>query len=282
MKQNKWLVVSLIAVSSFIFWKCDSDPFFSIGGRISGLDGTVVLQNNGRDDLEIKKNGAFEFATAIVTHREYEVRVKTNPTTQTCSVTKASGITLADVHSVKVSCADNAAPAPTTKKTFITASAPNGNLSGVSGADSLCMGDANYPGTGSYKAMIADSSRHACTTANCSGGASENLDWVLLPNTIYTRADGSTVIGTTNNAGIWLPPLDNTYDLPVGSNSAARIWVGQMDDWTNDPILNCNNWTDGTMGSGGRHARRDAIDSQAINFSNQLCSDNNALLCVEQ
>ena len=36
---------------------------YSVGGTVSGLSGTVVLQDNGGDDLSVGSNGAFSFAT---------------------------------------------------------------------------------------------------------------------------------------------------------------------------------------------------------------------------
>ncbi|HLD45750.1 MAG TPA: DUF1554 domain-containing protein, partial [bacterium] len=66
------------------------------------------------------------------------------------------------------------------KKIFVTDATYNGNLGGVAGADALCEADANKPATGTYKALIVDGvARVACTTANCGGGAGENIDWVL-------------------------------------------------------------------------------------------------------
>ncbi len=32
---------------------------FSVGGTVSGLSGTLVLQNNGMDDLTLNENGSF-------------------------------------------------------------------------------------------------------------------------------------------------------------------------------------------------------------------------------
>ena len=53
---------------------------------MSGLSGTVVLQDNGGDDLSVSANGAFTFATALAGGAAYGVTVKTNPAGQTCSV----------------------------------------------------------------------------------------------------------------------------------------------------------------------------------------------------
>ena len=37
---------------------------YSVGGTVSGLSGTVVLQDNGGDDLSVSASGAFTFAPA--------------------------------------------------------------------------------------------------------------------------------------------------------------------------------------------------------------------------
>ena len=39
---------------------------YTIGGTVSGLSGTVVLQDNGGDTLSVSGNGSFTFATAVV------------------------------------------------------------------------------------------------------------------------------------------------------------------------------------------------------------------------
>ena len=43
---------------------CTTDTY-SIGGSVSGLSGTVVLQDNGGDDLSVSANGGFTFATKL-------------------------------------------------------------------------------------------------------------------------------------------------------------------------------------------------------------------------
>src|SRR2546426_3087480 len=46
---------------------------FAIGGTTSGLSGTVVLQNNGGDNLSISVNGGFTFAAALTNSSPYAV-----------------------------------------------------------------------------------------------------------------------------------------------------------------------------------------------------------------
>ena len=81
---------------------------YSIGGTVSGLSGTVVLQDNGGDDLSVSRNGAFTFATKLPTGAAYNVTVKTNPAGQTCTVSGGSGtVASANVTSVAVTCKTN-------------------------------------------------------------------------------------------------------------------------------------------------------------------------------
>lgn len=79
---------------------------FTVGGSVSGLAGTLVLQNNGGDDLSVVSNGGFTFATSVAGGNAYAVTVKTQPGGQTCSVRNGSGtVASANVGSVEVSCA---------------------------------------------------------------------------------------------------------------------------------------------------------------------------------
>ena len=66
---------------------------YTIGGTVSGLNagGTVVLQNNGGDNLSVTANGPFTFRTPINYANGYDVSVLTQPAGQTCTVTNAIG-----------------------------------------------------------------------------------------------------------------------------------------------------------------------------------------------
>ena len=69
---------------------CSNTASYTVGGTVSGLSGTVVLQDNGGDDLSVTANGSFTFATAL-RGAAYSVTVKTNPSGQTCTVSSGSG-----------------------------------------------------------------------------------------------------------------------------------------------------------------------------------------------
>jgi hypothetical protein len=65
---------------------------YTIGGSVTGLAaGSLVLEDNGGDDLSVSANGSFTFATAIVSGATYDVTVASQPTGLTCSVSNASG-----------------------------------------------------------------------------------------------------------------------------------------------------------------------------------------------
>ncbi len=83
-------------------------PSYTVGGTLSGLTGTVVLQNNESDDLTITADGAFTFATKVADGGAYSVTVLTQPATQTCTASSNTGtIAGADVTSVSVVCSVN-------------------------------------------------------------------------------------------------------------------------------------------------------------------------------
>lgn len=90
-------------------------PTYTIGGTISGLTGTAVLQNNGGDDLTVSSNGSFTFGTALHDSDTYDVIVSDQPEDQTCGVTNGTGtISAANVTNISVTCEDGAdSTAPT-------------------------------------------------------------------------------------------------------------------------------------------------------------------------
>ena len=85
---------------------CNLPQTSTVGGTVSGLSGTVVLEDNGGDNLSVSANGPFTFATGLAQNVAYTVSVKTNPSGQLCTVSNASGtMGTANVTNVAVSCA---------------------------------------------------------------------------------------------------------------------------------------------------------------------------------
>lgn len=171
-----------------------------------------------------------------------------------------------------------------TKKIFVTSDTTRGDIDGIAGADDFCESDANYPGTGTYKALIVDpeGDRVACTTANCDGGLGEHVNWVLAANTEYRRMDGVTVIGTTNSSGLFPFPLEN--EIGVGSKF---VWTGLKDSpaWVADGDNSCSGWTedeDEIFGLAGS-AKAGVTNAAALLNGKRLnCHTKRHLYCVEQ
>jgi 6-phosphogluconolactonase (cycloisomerase 2 family) len=83
-------------------------PTYSIGGSVSGLNGTgLVLQDNGGDDLTVSADGSFTFPTPIEAGATYAVSVMTQPSgpAQYCIVSGGAGtVGAAKVTSVAIVC----------------------------------------------------------------------------------------------------------------------------------------------------------------------------------
>jgi hypothetical protein len=84
---------------------------YSIGGSVTGLSGTLVLKDNGGDDLTLGASGGFTFATKVASGSTYAVTVGTQPSGQTCTVSSGSGtVANANVTGVSVSCVSGGDP----------------------------------------------------------------------------------------------------------------------------------------------------------------------------
>ena len=80
---------------------------FTVGGNLNGLSGSLVLQNNGAETLTIWTDGSFKFSTSHTNGTTYNISVKIQPASQTCSVVHGKGmISGANVASVTVTCSD--------------------------------------------------------------------------------------------------------------------------------------------------------------------------------
>lgn len=242
--------------------------------NVTHLNGTVVLQNNAGDDLTITSNGTDTFSTEIKVGDDYDVTVLTQPTNQTCQITDGTGTMDNDGAEVSIACG---------KVIFISTTAFDGAFGTISvqqSGDHQCDIDAGNPDTSKSYRVLQSSLRIACTTANCSGGIGENVDWVLAPNTTYVRPD-DTILFTTDSAGI--------FDFGGGSmlNSFAAglqvlFWTGIENDWTSS-ANNCLDWTDATNAENGVVGYSDATDSSAVKGGSVPCDTADVhLLCVER
>ncbi|WP_244288342.1 DUF1554 domain-containing protein [Leptospira congkakensis] len=168
---------------------------------------------------------------------------------------------------------------------YVTATGYDANLGGIIGADNKCSSDTNKPITGTYKALIVDDiNRRACTSVNCtSGGVTEQIDWVLAPNTSYVQAlNTSTVVFISDTNGVLTSNLTSLISSPTG------IWTGIKNnpnwDWQTDITHTCSSWVDSVSGNCGTYGVTSWNDSRSIAITSAYGSGGtlNNLLCVEQ
>jgi alpha-tubulin suppressor-like RCC1 family protein len=87
---------------------CTDAPTFSVGGSVTGLNGSVVLINNGADQVSVDENTNYTFSGELLQGQGYNVEVLTQPEGQTCVVSDNVGtVGTVDISGVNVSCTIN-------------------------------------------------------------------------------------------------------------------------------------------------------------------------------
>jgi hypothetical protein len=82
---------------------------YSLGGILTGLIGTVVIQNNGGDNLVLTANGPFTFTTKLLSAATYAVTVLTHPSQMECLITGGSSgsVASANISTVSITCSQS-------------------------------------------------------------------------------------------------------------------------------------------------------------------------------
>lgn len=208
---------------------------FTVGGTVGGLTGTVVLQNNGGNNLSVSANGSFTFSTAINSGTAYAVTVQNQPAGQTCTVSSGSGTATANITNVAVACTTN----PVVTFTI------GGTVSGLTGTvvlqnnggNNLSL-NANGPFTFSTAinsgaayavAVLTGPSGQTCTVSNGNGTATANVTNVAVTCSTISAANGkflyvsntgdSTISSYTINATTGV--LTAVPGSPIASGGSA-------------------------------------------------------------
>ncbi len=170
---------------------------YAIGGTVSGLSGTLVLQNNGGDDLTITADGPFTFATALADGAAYAVTVLTQPAGQTCTLTNGTGtISGANVTDVAAGCYNSGSLDPT------------------------------FDSSGTTPGIVV--------SKNAAGGTGNNDD---EGDSITTAADGKILVtgksynGNNDDMVIWRYNADGTLDTGFGINGIVVSDINGNNTW---------------------------------------------------
>lgn len=214
----------------------------SVGGTISGLAGTVVLENNGGDALSTSTDGAFNFPALVAEGGAYAVTVATQPAGQTCSVSNGSGTVGATaIQNVKVVCATNTHSVGGTTSGLVGTLTLQNN-----GGDTLPV-IGNGPFT--FQTAIAEGSAYAvtvqsqpagqtCTVGNSAGvmgsAAVQNISVTCATN---THTVGGTVSGLSGQLQLQLNGADTqlitgngsfTFATPIAEGSPYDVTVAMQ------------------------------------------------------
>jgi hypothetical protein len=240
----------------------------TIAGSISGLVGTVVLQNNGADNLTLSANGSFTFATALASGRSYTVTVLTQPSGPDCSVTGDSGTATQNVTTVSVTCAAN----PSTFYLPVSAQSTTGTASAVLyvvsskalGAQPISVMSGAASAVGYSLQFTADSSGHlsngtpaalAFSTFGAAGGdhvyaldltgnstlAARQVSSLTFPATLSTQTCGITTVyknlsDPSSAFFILALPTDASSLCSGGSASINWLLIHLSDSATTAPV----------------------------------------------
>ncbi|WP_115720113.1 FG-GAP repeat protein [Gallaecimonas mangrovi] len=238
---------------------------YTIGGTVSGLDGTVVLENNSGDDLTLTSDGSFSFATAVDDNSSYSVTVSTQPDDQVCTVSDGSGaVSSADVTSVAVNCVSAPTATPTASlsyglKTFnfswtavtdATYYQLYENADGNSGfsliADNLTDTSYSLTDVALYNHVNAEYMVAACNDAGCTDSSTLTVSSTLAKAIGYVKA---------SNAGEY-----NRFGYATALSKDGNTLVVSAPDEEGDASSTSASPNDNTYGAGAVYVFTKASD----------------------
>ncbi len=235
---------------------------YSIGGSIAGLSGTIVLQNNGGDNLSLSSNGSFAFNVTLQPNATYSVTIVTQPASQACSVANGSGTATAEVTSITVTCSLSSTAANIW--TWV-AGADYVDAQGIYGTEGSAAA-ANTPGARREPVSWTDASGDFWLFGGNSVGNVGMLNdlWKFTPATKqWVWEAGSSAVGTAASYGSqgtaaaandpgaregsaqWTDAAGNLW-LFGGDSLASQSWQESNDLWKFSPSTGLWTWVGGT------------------------------------
>jgi len=225
---------------------------YTVSGSVSGLSGTLVLQNNYGSDQTLTSDGSFSFRVA--SSAKYNVRVKTQPNGK-CVVSNGSGTASSDVDNVSVGCwvlvdgggssngvnknstyrADNVSlhAFPTANNLFEAAFGNNtfvavGSSPTANNFSGVTFGNNTFVAVGN-SGNIVRSTDNGTSWDNTTSGTSNDLYGVTYENSTYVATGENGTILTSSDGITWTSSIGFTTD----NISTAKLTVSK-DTVTND------------------------------------------------
>jgi|GEM_PF-6457189 hypothetical protein len=182
---------------------CSGTVTYTIGGTVSGLTGTVVLQNNGGNNLSLSANGSFTFSNPVSAGSTYNVSVLTLPATQSCSVANGSGTANSNITNIQVTCTTltytiGGTVSGLTGSGLVLQNNGGNNLA-VSASGSFTFSTKVNAGSTYNVTVFTQPSAQTCTVANGSGTANSNVANVQV--TCTTNSGNPTISVNVSGLG---------------------------------------------------------------------------------
>jgi len=177
-----------------------SDDTYNIGVAVSGLIAgqSLVLQDNGGDNLTVSANQSFNFPTPVPSGSPYAVTILGAPAGESCAVTNGSGtVVSSNITGIAVLCTPN----PYTI---------GGTLSGLLSGHSLTLEDnggnstsLSVNGKFGFSGQLLSGSTYAVTLLSQPSGQT------------CTVSNGSGAVTSANISSVAIACADNTYNVTV-------------------------------------------------------------------
>jgi hypothetical protein len=175
---------------------------YTIGGSVTGVSGTLVLQDNGGSDLTLTGSGNFSFSTPVAGGGTFDVTVATQPAGQTCTVTGGSGTVSANVTTVVVTCVAS------------TDGGDGGADGGDGGADGADAGDA--------PAADAEDAAQAADAGDAAEAAAATF---AVGGTVMGMVAGSSVVLQDNGGDNLTVGADGSFTFVTRVSGAYDVTV---------------------------------------------------------
>jgi len=203
-----------------------SDQAYSLGGSISGLNGSGLVLANGSDTFAVSSGAtSFTMPTPVAYTSSYAVAVRTQPAGLACAVSTGTGTMPARaVTNVTVSCTDQ----PFTLGGTITGLGNNTGLVLVNGGDTLTVAAGRTAFTmptpvafGSAYSVTVETGPAGltCTASNASGTMpASNVTNIVIACSDQSYTVGGTISGLTAS-GLVLANGSDTLSVSSGASS---------------------------------------------------------------
>lgn len=266
-----------------------SQNAYTVGGTVSGLTGTVVLQNNGADDQTITTDGSYTFSAPVAQGAPYSVTVLTQPVTQTCTVSNGSGtMGGANVTNVNVSCVTNNSTMTTSLSDLLLKT--NGNARTITvtntGANTIAGLVVTNPSFPSGTTAITDcgstlAAAATCTitvtpgansTSNCSSGSTPT------PGVITVSADNAASVTTNVTVLNYFCIYQRGYVFAIDDTTATNTSVIGSTLALSDNSAS-HEWTTSNVVSTTATSKVDGVSNTAAIMGSAVATGSAAELC---